>query len=556
MPDVAARSLPEMQDVEEPGKITAESASATNTIAVAVVATATLSSFLFGYQTVVLNTCAELIAVELQWCGNDWQSVCDRSNLYIGLVNASVYLGAAFGASLMGRAQVFALGSRKQLVISDCLIGAGGLCCASAQGFYALLAGRLISGVGLGLCAIAAPVFIAEISPRERRGILSGMHGVGITVGILAASSFGLPQGPPPSGPGEILQGLDSWYWRCLLGFQMLPAIVQMVIFLHILPIDPPSFLVQRGRVQEARALLYKSYGLDVASSMTLTPSALQHNSLSVNLELQLSDLIDAAESAQDVPHIRILEAACDPFLRCAVFLGFFLAAFQQLCGINALMSYSNMFFLEGGIPASGTTTASTFMCAANVMVSFWSSRVSDHWGRRKLLLFGSFGQALAMGILSVCVLPSVASLFPPVVLGLVTVFAFSLFVVTFSAGLGALTWLYLSEIYPMEIRGSALSACGVINWLSSFGIVFIVKFLSLQQTCVLLFGISAVGFVGVHLWIVETKGCSMDDSPLTPRSGRSSSRILTPRSPRSPKADYEEFVDLVEDRGPIVSKS
>jgi len=76
-------------------------------IAVWAVAAAVLSSFLFGYQTIVLNTCANLIAVELQWCDSDWRSDCSRSNFYIGLVNASVYLGAAFGAYFYGRPRVF-----------------------------------------------------------------------------------------------------------------------------------------------------------------------------------------------------------------------------------------------------------------------------------------------------------------------------------------------------------------------------------------------------------------------------------------------------------------
>merc|ERR550537_1415548 len=101
---------------------------------------------------------------------------------------------------------------------------------------------------------------------------------------------------------------------------------------------------------------------------------------------------------------------------------------------------------------------------------------------------------------------------------------AFSLFVTSFSAGLGAITWLYLSEIYPSEIRGSALSACGVLNWLCSFAMVFLAGFLNLTQTCLLFFGISLVGSIGVYSWVIETKGSSMDDSPLTPRSGRSSS--------------------------------
>jgi sugar porter (SP) family MFS transporter len=509
-------------------------------IAVLAVATAVLSSFLFGYQTIVLDTCAQLIAVKLQWCNNDWQSDCGHASFNIGLVNSSVYLGAAIGAYLSGRSKVVSLGSRMQIVIADILFAAGGLCGAAAQDFQTLLVGRIVSGLGLGMCAIAAPLYIAEVSPRERRGIHCAMHGVGITVGILAASSFGLPQGAPPSGPSQTVEGLDAWYWRFLLGFQILPALVQAVLFLRVLPIDPPSFLVQRGRVEEARALLYKTYGIDSSSMGVFTVPNLQSQNL--NLEMQITELIEASAQAEDAPDIRIHEAIRDNYLGFAVLLGFGLAAFQQLCGINALMSYSNQFFLEGGIPPSRTTMASTAMAIANVGASIFSSRVVDEWGRRKLLLVGSMSQAAAMGALSVCVCPVVASLFPPVVLGLITVVAFSLFVVTFSAGLGAITWLYLSEIYPMEIRGTALSACGIINWLCSFAIVFVVKFLTLQQTCLLLFCISAAGSVGVYLWIVETKGCSMENSPLTPRSGRSSSTCLN--TPRSPQVEYEELRD------------
>merc|ERR550532_2572795 len=122
----------------------------------------------------------------------------------------------------------------------------------------------------------------------------------------------------------------------------------------------------------------------------------------------------------------------------------------------------------------------------------------------------------------------------------LITVVCFSLFVVSFSAGLGAVTWLYLAEIYPMEIRGSALSACGVINWLSCFSVVFGTRFLSVHSACRLFGMISAIGFLGVYLWVVETKGCSMDDSPLTPRSARSSSTLLTPTSPKASFARLE----------------
>lgn len=326
------------------------------------------------------------------------------------------------------------------------------------------------------------------------------------------------------------------WYWRLLLGLPVLPAAVQMLIFSKVIAIDPPSLLVTQGRIKEARDLLYQIYGEKPPSVADKSPKVSR-------LELQIKEMSEAAAEAKAIPRIYIYQAICDPFLRCALLLGMGLAAFQQLCGINALMSYSNSLFSEAGIPPAQLTLASTAMAAANVFVSCLTSRVVDNWGRRKLLLVGSFLQTLAM-----LVMTQSAAFVPPNWSGVVAVCAFTLFVVSFSAGLGAITWLYLSEIYPMEIRGSALSTCGVINWLSCFAVVFGARFLTLDSACRLFGMISFVGLVGVYLWVVETKGTSMDDSPLTPRSQRSSSTLLTPSSPKEKAAENEDEDEEEED--------
>jgi len=486
--------------------------------------------------------------VAFQWCGNDWQSNCIASRGSLGLVNASVYLGAAIGALLSGRSWVSALGGRTQLVISDAYFAAGALICALSQGVGTLIVGRFASGLGLGISAIAAPLYIAEISPREMRGKNAAMHGTFITVGILASISMGIPQGPPPSGPGEVLEGLDAWYWRCLLGFPFIVAMLQAAWFLWLYRVDPPSMLVQKGEIKNARAVLYKIYGQTMPEKINLNHKG------QAALELQLKDLKEAVDAAKAVPRIRVVQAMCDPFLRTAVFLGVGLAAFQQLCGINGLMAYSNSLFAEAGIPPASLTLASTLMATANVGASVFSSRMVDHWGRRTLLLAGSFCQTLAMALLSLLLGKGWNTWLPETAIGPAAVVCFTAFVQSFSFGLGAVTWLYLSEIYPMEIRGPSLSACGVINWLSSFVVVFGTSFLTLTSA-VHIFGlICFVGFAGTYTWVVETKGCAMDDSPLTPRSGRGSSPLLTPTSPRvdykKMEEDSDEELTLESERG------
>lgn len=505
-------------------------------VAAVAVAATVLSSFLFGYSICVLDSCAELISVVFEWCGNEWQVDCLESRRRQGIVNALVYLGAALGAFTSGRQAVAELGSRKQLLLSDVFFGAGALMCCLAQGVNALALGRFVSGLGLGLSAIAAPVYIAEVSPRERRGTYAAMNGVFITVGIFASICLGLPQGPPPTGPGQAVRGLDAWFWRGLLGMPLLPALLQALALGLICPVDPPALLMLRGRRAEARSLIYRIYGMKVASGAVALDDQKQ-----AALELQLTELEETVAMAKEVPKIRLYQVLFDPFLRTPLFLGLGLAAFQQLCGINSLMSYSNSLFAEAGIQPANLTLASTVMAGLNCVVSAFSSQVADSWGRRRLLLIGALGQSLAMALLS-----SVTGglyIGGPQVTGPFAVVCFVLFVTSFSVGLGAVTWLYLSEIYPMEIRAPALSACGIVNWVSCFIVVYGGRFLSLQSACSVFGTISAAGLLGTYIWVVETKGCSMDDSPLTPRSGRSSSHLLSPAT-RSPRGNYERLKD------------
>jgi hypothetical protein len=315
-------------------------------------------------------------------------------------------------------------------------------------------------------------------------------------------------------------------------------ASLQAAWFLWAYPVDAPSSLVVRGEMDLARCVLYKTYGQAAGENVDM------QGKRQAALEAQLTDLREAAAAAKALPPIKVVQAMCDPFLRTAVFLGIALAAFQQLCGINGLMAYSNSLFAEAGIAPQSLTLASTAMATANVAASLLSSRMVDRWGRRKLLMTGSFCQAMSMALLSALLDKRSQALLPAAAVGPAAVVCFTVFVMTFSFGLGAVTWLYLSEIYPMEIRGASLSACGVINWMCSFVVVFGTTFLSLTAACHLFGLICLFGFLGTYAWVVETKGCSMDDSPLTPKSRRGSSPLLTPVNPDSPRGDYKKMAD------------
>jgi len=512
-------------------------------IAASAVAIAVLSSFMFGYSICVLDSCGELVSVFFHWCGNSWQSDCVVSRTFQGAVNAALYLGATVGALLVGRPRLAAKGSRTLLCIADTLFFLGAIRCATAQGAGALILGRIISGLGLGIAGVAAPLYICEVSPREHRGRYTMMHQVFISLGILASIAFGLPQSPAPSSASQPLVGLDSWYWRGLLGLPAVPALLQLLLFCWIFPLDPPGLLIARGRLTDARRVLYKIYGIDFSDGARLSGV---EQSRAIAVEFQFQELIEATETAQSLPRIPIMLAFFDPFLRCAMCVGFGLAAFQQLCGINAVMSYSNSFFREAGISADNLTLASTIMAAMNVLMSLATAKVVDKWGRRSLLLGGAACQALAMGGLSLCLAGSDGASVDapaPVVIG-----CFCFFVMSFAGGVGSVTWLYLSEIYPLEIRGAALGSCGSVNWFCSFAVVFASRLMTFKAACHFFGCVCLAGVWGIYLWVVETKGCSMDDSPMTPRNQRSRSPLMTPlgsragSQPSSPKADFRSW--------------
>ncbi|CAK9018135.1 unnamed protein product [Durusdinium trenchii] len=514
-------------------------------IATQAVYTGVISSFLYGYHLCNLNSCMDFIALHFEWCKSTVRADCLASAIDGGLINAILYLGAAAGALLVGRPFMVNSGARIQLLISDVFFVAGGLFGGLAIGIKGLLLSRLFSGIGLGISAISAPVYIAEVSPPECRGWHSAKHGLYIATGLLAAELVGLPQDPPDMG----LTMRNDWWWRAILGLPCLLAGFQFFVFKYDLPVDSVTFLVRQGRMDEARTMLYKTYGRPPPDLETGLG-----DSNAAKLELKLKDLAVVAAEAGATRPITIIQALQDPFLRCSVVVGFFLASYQQLTGINALMAYSNTLFAQAGIPANSLTLASVLMCVANVLVSVLSTKLVDSLGRRTLLLWGSATQTLAMASMVY-----VVHMLPAESQGLMAFLFFSLFVVSWNYGLGAITWLWLSEIYPMEIRGQALSACGVIKWISCFFIVLIARFLNLHLSCVLFGAVSGIGLVGMWLWVLETKGCDIEDSPMTPRSERSTSILLGPgsnhASPNSNKHLRMMMSDEPPQQGPLYAR-
>eukprot|EP00922_Rhytidocystis_sp_ex-Travisia-forbesii_P010304 GHVS01015124.1.p1 GENE.GHVS01015124.1~~GHVS01015124.1.p1 ORF type:complete len:935 (-),score=75.40 GHVS01015124.1:300-3104(-) len=492
-----------------------------------VVANAVCCSFLFGYNIAVMNSCNSIIGTYFQWCDNEYSADCRISNLYQTTVNASVFLGAMVGA--VAAKNALSRGRRFGLIVSNFCFILGGCVGFMANGVAALLMSRVISGIGLGMVTVITPMYICEMSPAENRGFYVTMHQIFISVGILASIAMGLPlRQNVENSPAYRLNAFSLVWWRVLLGFNIVPASIALVGFFCICTEETPTVLMHEERLEEAVATIMQIYD---ANSFD-------------EVEDQLIDLKRAVEEGRHLRHISICEAMGEPFYRYGLLVGMALAALQQLCGINVIVSASNDLFARSGMSSSMVTYASTSVALSNVLVTLLIAPFVESLGRRKLLLIGISMQCLSMlpiGIVRLAdqFLWQNASNSLIVLLSLLSTV---LFVSFFAIALGPVVWVYLSEIYPVEIRGTALAYCGLINWASSLLIVFSAKFLSTEVAFSIFAGTCFVGWLFCYRFIIETSGTSLENSPLSPRSLRSDSSLIRKSMVSSPSISVEDI--------------
>ncbi|XP_024864787.1 proton myo-inositol cotransporter isoform X2 [Kryptolebias marmoratus] len=333
-----------------------------------------LGGFLFGYDTGVISGAMLMLKREL-----------DLSALWQELLISSTVAAAALSALLGGFLNGL-FGRRVCILLASCCFTVGGVVLSSAPGKEALLAGRLIVGVGLGVASMTVPVYIAEASPPHLRGQLVTVNTLFITGGQFTAS---------------LIDGAFSYMcrggWRYMLGLSVVPAALQFLGFLF-LP-ESPRWLIQRGLTQKARRVLSQIRGNQNIDE--------EYDSIKNSIEEEEKD------SGGDGPVIwRMLTY---PPTRRALLVGCGLQMFQQLSGINTVMYYSATILQMSGVRddrlaiwLAGLTTLTNFLFT---LLGVW---LVERVGRRKLTLGSILGTCLSLSLLAIGFLTS-AQHSPPV---------------------------------------------------------------------------------------------------------------------------------------------
>ena len=424
-------------------------------------AIAALNGLLFGFDTGIIS--GALLYIQQSFALSATLQEFVVSGVLVGAV-----VGAAFGGTLADR-----LGRRRLILMAALVFFLGALGMAFSPNVYWLIAARVVVGVAIGVASIVGPLYISEASPPNVRGALVSLNQLAITSGILVAYlvnyAFSFNGG-----------------WRWMLGAGMVPAVV-LGLGMIFMP-ESPRWLLKQGQEDKAREVLRRT-----------------------RTESQIDEELEEIQQVEQVEESGIGQLL-QPWIRPALMVGFGLAVFQQVTGINTVIYYAPTIFKSTGFGSSASILATVGVGVVNVALTIAAILLVDKVGRRPLLLIGMTGMALSLGGLGLAfLLPGLSGY-----VGWIAVACLMLYVAFFAVGLGPVFWLLISEIYPLKVRGSAMSVATVGNWGSN--LIVALTFLTLIQaigrpaTFWLYAALTIGAIVFTYFLVPETKGRSLED--------------------------------------------
>lgn len=336
--------------------------------------------------------------------------------------------------------------------------------CALATGFWTFALFRFAGGLAIGGASVLAPVYIAEISPAARRGALVGMFQVSIVAGILLAYLSN-------AAITALLAAPNAWRWK--LAVMAAPGVAFLLAMLVLPP--SPRWLAARGRTEEAEAAARR---LDLGEWSAFATRPAERAALSWSRH------------------------------RKPILLALAVASFNQLSGINAILYYLNDIFAAAGFDQSAADLQAVAIGVTNLAATLAAMAVIDRIGRRTLLLVGSIGCAVALaGVALVYSATGAEALLLPLLI---------LFIASFAFSQGAVIWVFLSEIFPTEVRarGQALGSATHWIWAAVLSLGFPVVAERYDQALPfwLFAGAMIVQFFVVWRFFPETRGVALEN--------------------------------------------
>jgi sugar porter (SP) family MFS transporter len=423
--------------------------------------TAALAGFLFGFDTVVISGAEQTI-----------QKLWGLSPALHGLAMSAALWGTVLG-SLIGAWPTDRYGRKATLLWIGVLYFVSAVWSGLATDVYSFIIARFIGGLGVGISTVAAPLFISEISPPERRGRLAGMFQFNIVFGILIAFASNAALG----GVGE-----NAWRW--MLGVEAFPALIYSVMCLG-LPESPRWLIGSKGDRAGALAVLKRIH-----------PEASE-----AQLEVKADEIASASHEAASTGGF------WSKRLRTPILLAFLVAFFNQLSGINAILYFAPRIFELTGLGQKAALLQSVGIGITNLIFTFVGLWLIDRLGRRTLLYIGSFGYIASLGLCSWAFFTKTFSIVP------VCIFAF---IAAHAIGQGAVIWVLISEIFPNRHRAQGQSLGSFTHWIFAalLTLFFPAMVTAFAPGIVFAFFcfMMVLQLVWVKVMVPETKGRSLEE--------------------------------------------
>ena len=392
-------------------------------------AVAAIGGILFGYDTAVISGTTDIVRNQfsLSASGEGW---------YVGCALIGSIIGVLCAGSLSDY-----IGRKITMLISAAFFSISAIGCAVCGSFDALVAFRIIGGVGIGIVSIVSPIYISEVSPAKIRGTLVSLYQLAVTAGFLLAylANWAIDAGIDPSAAADAglwSRMFNAEAWRGMLGSETLPALLFLFIIFFI-P-ESPKWLIIKGKPSEATAVLSRILGSEDE----------------INAEVEATRSSSGEDNGKWSDLLK-------PGILVAVLAGCAIAILGQFMGVNAVLYYGPKIFSEAGFdnPMFSTVLVGLVNFATTVLAVF----IIDKVGRKQLIYWGVSG-------IIICLMAIGTYFATGGALGNGFMLAFFLaYVFCCAISISAIVFVLLSEMYPNSIRGRAMSLAGFMLWVGTY---------------------------------------------------------------------------------------
>jgi MFS transporter, SP family, arabinose:H+ symporter len=428
-------------------------------------AVAALGGLLFGYDTAVISGAIGFLKIKFQ-----------LSAAMTGWAASSAIIGCIFGAMFAGWASD-RFGRKKVLLLTAILFAISAIGAAFPSNLMQFAVFRFIGGLGIGAASMVSPLYITELAPAAIRGKLVSYYQLAIVIGILVIFFV-----------NTLIQGMgdEAWNveygWRLMMASGVFPAAL-FLIALFFVP-ESPRWLTKEGREDEA---------LDILSN--------------INGATKAKEILREVKSTLHEEQGTLGELFTGRF-RKAIFVGIVLCIFSQVQGINAIMYYAPEIFKSIGTVTESAFQQTVIIGIINTLFTFVAINWVDKWGRKTLLLWGGAGMTLSLFMVGL------AFHFGWTGYGLLLFIL--MYIACFAASYGPVTWVVISEIFPIKMRGVAMSVATFALWVAVYIVTQMFPILLESAGAALTFWIfgtmSLLAFFFVWSQVPETKGRTLEE--------------------------------------------